>query len=95
MPNRNFELRDVRLDRVRTACAAIGDALSRLPASEASEVRTRWADLLAVLALEPARALRECPVCKQVAMLEATRCFHCWTKLPVAGPADALPVAPL
>jgi len=90
MSNRYFELRDVQREGVRTACAAVDHALLRLPATEVPEVRARWAELFALLALEPARVLRECPVCKQVAMFEATRCFNCWAKLPVARAEDAL-----
>jgi len=93
MSNRYFELRDVQRDGMRTACAAIDQALSRLPPAESSafdELRARCAELVALLALEPARVLRECPVCKQVGMFEATRCGHCWTKLPVAQADDAL-----
>jgi len=84
MQNRYFELRDARRESVRTACQAIDDVLLRMPAADADELRARWAELVEALALEPARALRECPVCNQVAMLEATRCFHCWAKLTVA-----------
>lgn len=97
MSNRYFELRDVQRDSLRTACAAIEQALSRLPASPAAgplsasdELRARWAELVRLLALEPARVLRECPVCKQVGMFEATRCGHCWAKLPVPRADEAL-----
>jgi hypothetical protein len=95
MPNRYFEARDVQRDGVRTACAAIDQALLLLPASEAHELRTRWAELVALLALEPARVLRECPVCKHVAMFEATRCVNCWAKLSLASAGDALAAAPV
>jgi hypothetical protein len=90
MSNRYFELRDVQRDGVRTACAAIDHALLSVPATEAHELRARWGELVELLALEPARVLRECPICKQVAMFEATRCFNCWTKLPIARADDAL-----
>jgi len=66
-----------------------------LPATEAPELRARWADLVEVLAMEPARQLRECPVCKHVAMFEASRCISCWAELPVATAADALAGASL
>jgi hypothetical protein len=93
MPNRYFEPRDARRDAVRTACAALNRAVMSLPATEAAEVRARWAELVEVLAIEPARVLRECPFCKHVAMFEASRCINCWSELPVAVAADAL-VAP-
>jgi hypothetical protein len=94
MTNRYFEARDIQRDGVRTACAAIDLALVRMPASEGQELRARWAELVAVLALEPARMLRECPVCTHVAMFEASRCFNCWAKLPVATADDALAQPP-
>lgn len=90
MSNRFFEPRDAQRDGVRTACTAIDQALLRLPATEAPELRARWAELRALLAMEPARVLRECPVCKHVAMFEAKRCFNCWAKLPIASAGDAL-----
>jgi len=91
MSNRYFERRDIQRDGIRAACAAIDQALLQLPVTEAVELRARWAELVAVLALEPAHVLRECPVCKHVAMFEALRCFHCWATLPKASAGDALP----
>ena len=83
-----FELGDVRRDEIRSACSALDEALSRLPAE--NEVRARWTKLVELLELEPARRLRECPVCKHVGILEATRCGHCWTKLARPTPDDEL-----
>lgn len=94
MSNRYFELRDVKRDDVRTACAAIDHALAQLPATAAPELHARWAELVALLAVEPARVLRECPACRHVAMFEATRCLHCWAKLPVATVGDVLATSP-
>ena len=85
MSELHFESRDLKRDNVRAACAALEQELLRLPANEAQELRKRWTELVAALALEPARALRECPTCGNAAMLEATRCFHCWAKLPVSA----------
>lgn len=109
MPNAHFELRDIKRNDLRKTCAAMDQALSRLPAttgttapsvalsvapSVVDELRAQWLQLVALLELEPARVLRECPVCKHVAMFEATRCGHCWTKLPVATADDALTDTP-
>jgi hypothetical protein len=89
-----FELRDIRLDGIRSACAAISETLSRLPAtatpSVESELRTRWLELVTLLALEPARVLRACPACKHVGMFEASRCGHCWATLPPPTANDAI-----
>jgi hypothetical protein len=97
MSNRYFEQRDVRRDGLRSACAAMEDALAHIPepafgeASPANDLRARWAELLVLIAMEPARLLRACPVCKQAGMLEATRCMNCWTKLAVGTASDVLP----
>ena len=101
MSNAYFELRDVKRNDLRKVCTAIDQALSHLPAPTATtppsvedELRAQWAKLVALLELEPARMLRECPACKHVGMFEATRCGHCWAKLPVATAANALADAP-
>jgi len=91
----HFELSDVKRDKLRAACAAVDDAFSHMPtegpaSAVAAGLRAQWANVVALLALEPARALRECPHCGQVGMLEATRCGHCWAKLPAAT-GDAIP----
>ena len=89
-----FEAQHVERAGLRAICTAIDETLSRMtatdPISTADELRVRWAKLVALLALGPPRALRECPNCKHVGMFEATRCGHCWAKLPVATAADAI-----
>jgi hypothetical protein len=87
-----FELRDVQLDRLRTACAAMGEAVSQLPATNgpAAEeaLRARWAELVELLALGPSRELRECPACGRFGMRDATRCGYCWTALESLDTTD-------
>jgi len=89
-----FETRDAERADVRTACAALDGAIGHLlrPASPSSttedkELRVLWAELVQLLvksrALEPARELRECPICGATGMRAATRCCRCWTRLPV------------
>ena len=88
-----FELRDVLRDDIRSACAALDETLTRLPETTSSveeEVRARWAELVELLGLQPARVLRACPICQHVGMFEATRCGHCWAKLAPPTAADAL-----
>jgi len=75
-----FELRDVHLDSLRAACAAMEEAISRNPAEQAA-LHARWAELVESLALGPARELRECPVCRRFGMRDATRCGYCWSAL--------------
>ena len=58
--------------------------------SQSSELRSSWAKLVDLLALGPAPEVRECPVCQQMGMRDATRCGHCWTVLlPVARDAQS------
>ena len=54
-----------------------------------TELAASWAQLVKLLALGPAPEYRECPHCKQLGMLSATRCGFCWAMLtpPVALPA--------
>jgi hypothetical protein len=40
-----------------------------------------WATLVTLLDLGQPPELRECPVCRQLGMREATRCGYCWAKL--------------
>jgi hypothetical protein len=90
-----FEAQHVERAGLRTICTAIDEVLARMtataPASVADELRGEWAKLVALLALGPPRRLRACPVCNHVGMFEATRCGHCWSKLPLATARDALP----
>ena len=86
MPARYLESRDAKTADLHVALSAIENKLAALPADETiAELRAAWSALVTLLALPPNHELRECPTCKQVAMRQATRCGHCWTKLtPVA-----------
>jgi hypothetical protein len=57
---------------------------------EASPLRLAWSRLVAVLALEPPRAMRDCPRCGQPGMREATLCGYCWLKLVAPESASAI-----
>jgi hypothetical protein len=50
---------------------------------ETSPLRIAWTRLVALLALEPPRAMRDCPRCGQPGMRDATLCGYCWLKLVV------------
>jgi len=76
---KHFELRDVQRANIRAVCVEIDKSLAHIPVED--ELHAQWATLVGLLALEPARALRICPACKQVGMLEASRCGHCWAAL--------------
>jgi hypothetical protein len=60
-------------------------------APEAAPLRTAWSRLVALLAIEPAHAMRNCPRCGQPGMRDATLCGYCWLKLvaPVLGGGGA------
>ena len=81
-----FEAQHVEPAGLRTICTTIDEVLARMtataPASVPDELRSAWAKLVTLLALGPPRRLRACPVCNHVGMFEATRCGHCWSKLP-------------
>ena len=92
-----FELRDLHTSKVRAICAEIDDALDQLHAPTAGSqfegedvLRAQWLKLITLLDLPPTPALRACPHCERVGMLEATRCHHCWAELPIAVAADEL-----
>jgi len=48
-----------------------------------------WRHLVSLLELGPEPKLRECPICKHLCMLEASRCGHCWTPLPALATHEA------
>ena len=47
-----------------------------------AELRSSFADLVAMLALGPAPAIRACPACGRTVIRAALRCGYCWSKLP-------------
>ena len=66
---------------LRVAVATVEQKLSALthsggPAVE--ELRDSWRAFLALLALEPEPARRDCPFCGGLIRTLATRCVHCW-----------------
>ena len=69
---------------IRELVDAVERDLSRLQADhrEASGALVKsWAELVAWLALGPARPVRSCPSCGRSVMLEATTCGYCWAHL--------------
>ena len=76
---------------LRAAVAAVDRAMTgaRAPGAQAgdqaSSLEAAWHKLVELLALGPEPDYRECPACGAVAMLEASVCGHCWTKLAPHG----------
>jgi hypothetical protein len=70
---------DARRSRLRGIIARIE---RQMPV--AIPLQATWHELIDALALGPEPALRSCPHCGKLVMLEATRCGHCWTQLALA-----------
>jgi hypothetical protein len=87
-----FEQRDLKTTELLTMIARIGKELAE-PSSDASlkTLRASWADMVKLMALEPAPELRACPKCKAIGIAAATRCMNCWATLVPS--AHALAVA--
>jgi hypothetical protein len=68
----------------------VGKEIALVPgaatAAESQNPRTAldmtWSRLVDMLDLGTEPEMRECPACKHLCMLGATRCGHCWTSLP-------------
>jgi hypothetical protein len=69
--------------RLRVLVATIDRAVTSIvqQGRTDAELIASWAEVVELLALGPEPETRECPVCRQVVMLNATRCGYCWTKL--------------
>jgi hypothetical protein len=77
---RYFDATSAHQAAIRAAVDDVDQRLAHL--AGASELTTAWAALVRALDLPPAHALRDCPKCGQVNMQAATRCGHCWNRLP-------------
>jgi hypothetical protein len=75
------------IDQVDREIAVLGQGVP----GQASPLRTAWSRLVTLLAIEPSRAMRNCPRCGQPGMRDATLCGYCWLKLvaPMAGGGGA------
>jgi hypothetical protein len=94
---RYFEASDAGRAALRTAVSEVEQQIAHLQNARAGADRglaASWAALVKLLALGPAHQLRECPSCGQLGMRDATRCGHCWERLPaVASVTEAAEVA--
>jgi hypothetical protein len=71
---------DLERSRLRGLVAAIERNLHEGGSPPAS-LEESWTALVKALALGTEPEVRECPVCKHLAMSAATRCSNCWSKL--------------
>jgi hypothetical protein len=89
---------DAARSRLRATVATIQRDISRLPrqatdadsTSPMSCLVASFAELVEQLGLGPEPEVRQCPACKQIVMLAATRCGYCWIELTPATAADRL-----
>jgi hypothetical protein len=73
---------------LREAMAQVNEAIGRLGTHEdelisaqMTTLRASWADLVQLMAIEPAQPTRECPSCGHRGLRIAIRCGFCWRKL--------------
>jgi hypothetical protein len=76
-----------RTDDLRPILDDMGRELSRFTTrvgggQDPTALMASWAKVVDFLALGPARELAKCPYCRAVGSWTATRCGHCWKKLP-------------
>ncbi len=89
---------DAARSRLRSTVASIEREISRLPRQATDTDSTSpmncllasFADLVEQLGLGPEPEVRQCPACKQVVMLAATRCGYCWAQLTPPAAVDRL-----
>jgi hypothetical protein len=98
MNNLMLTFSGVELSRLRTLVAAVGKEIALVPgaatAAESQPPRTAldmtWSRLVAMLDLGTEPEMRECPACKHLCMLGASRCGHCWSSLPAVKAKENL-----
>jgi hypothetical protein len=90
MNNLMLSFAGAELTRLRTLVAAVAKEVEQVatsappPEKDAPKtaLETTWTRLVEMLDLGAEAEMRECPNCKHMGMLLATRCGHCWTVLP-------------
>lgn len=85
---------DDTIAKLRAVVDVIGHEVAQSPSTPV--FHAAWTELVALLALGIAPAMRECPACHAMGFRDASRCSRCWGRLaplPGASPV-ALPVQP-
>lgn len=86
------------LTRLRTLVAAVSKEIALVPrAAATAEPQTpktaleiTWSNLIQMLDLGTEPEMRECPECKHLCPVGATRCVHCWSSLPALKVRETL-----
>ena len=92
MNNLTLKFSGVDLSRLRTLVAGVEKEVGLVARAAAppqspppgTALEVAWSRLVQMLDLGAEPEMRECPVCKDLCMLGATRCWHCWASLPAA-----------
>jgi hypothetical protein len=91
MNNLTLSFAGADLSRLRILVAAVGKEIALAPGATTVESQTprsaldtTWSRLVEMLDLGTEPELRECPKCKHLCTLGASRCGRCWASLPAA-----------
>jgi hypothetical protein len=92
MNNLMLRFSGAELSRLRTLVAAVEKEVALTASSDplpqgqppSTGLAEAWSRLVGMLDLGAEPEMRQCPVCKNLCMLGATRCGHCWSSLPAA-----------
>ena len=78
------ELREA-ITKMTEAIRSLGTHENELIGAQMTGLRSSWANLVRLMAIEPAPAARKCPRCGHPGLSVATRCGFCWLKLQPQG----------
>lgn len=98
MNNHMLRFSDLDLTQLRNLVNDVGKEITLLHAKDADSptghegpktaLDTTWSRLVSLLDLGPEPVSLECPRCKRLNLLGATRCGHCWSVLPAVERKD-------
>jgi hypothetical protein len=89
MNNMMLSFTGADLSRLRTLVTAVEKEIALVPGATTADSKTSrnaldtsWARLVEMLDLGSEPQMRECPACKHLCTLGASRCGRCWSSLP-------------
>ena len=99
MNNLMLSFSGANLTRLRTLVIAVGKEIALVPRAAMTDERqapktaldVAWSELVEMLDLGAEPEMRECPGCRHLCPLGATRCGHCWVSLPAVKTSGDLP----